>query len=103
MGRNGRTGLSLGMGMAAVVAAAAVGDSPPRPILVTSSSSGDLLESDDCAINSEPTSPTKLKKKVVFADDKGLQLEHVRTSFGALFLIGYPHCKLGGVPSGVAG
>lgn len=47
---------------------------PRRPCLV--------LKSDDSSSGSdndnEPTSPTKLKKKVVFADDRGLSLTHVR-------------------------
>lgn len=41
--------------------------SPRRPCLV---SRGEDIE--------EPLSPTKLKKKVVFADDKGMSLTHVR-------------------------
>ncbi|CAH1101592.1 unnamed protein product [Psylliodes chrysocephalus] len=45
---------------------------PKRPCLVIrptdESSSGD----------EDPTSPTRLKKKVVFADDKGMSLTHVR-------------------------
>ncbi|XP_075222149.1 glycogen binding subunit 70E [Lycorma delicatula] len=47
---------------------------PRRPCLV--------LKPDDSSSGSdndnEPTSPTKLKKKVVFADDRGLSLTHVR-------------------------
>lgn len=51
--------------------------SPRRPCLVIRppedcSSSSSSSESDD------PTSPTKLKKRVVFADDKGMPLSHVR-------------------------
>lgn len=52
--------------------------SPRRPCLVIrppedcSSSSSSSSESDD------PTSPIKLKKRVVFADDKGMPLSHVR-------------------------
>ncbi|KAJ8966069.1 hypothetical protein NQ314_003753 [Rhamnusium bicolor] len=47
--------------------------SPKRPCLV-------IRPSDECSSSSDedPTSPTRLKKKVVFADDKGMSLTHVR-------------------------
>ncbi|XP_039283279.1 protein phosphatase 1 regulatory subunit 3C [Nilaparvata lugens] len=45
---------------------------PQRPILVLRPD--DSSSSDD----NEPTSPTRHKKRVVFADDKGLSLTHVR-------------------------
>lgn len=46
--------------------------SPRRPCLVN--------RPEDCTTSSDedPTSPTRLKKKVVFADDKGMSLTHVR-------------------------
>lgn len=45
--------------------------SPRRPCLV--------IRPEDCTSSDEdPTSPTRLKKKVVFADDKGMSLTHVR-------------------------
>lgn len=49
-------------------------NSPIRPCLVKS------LKTDGYSTPNveEPTSPTKLKKKVVFADDKGMSLTHVR-------------------------
>lgn len=45
---------------------------PKRPCLV--------IRPEDASSSSEddPTSPTRLKKKVVFADDKGMSLTHVR-------------------------
>lgn len=45
--------------------------SPRRPCLVSRPDDGTSSDED-------PTSPTKLKKKVVFADDKGMPLSHVR-------------------------
>jgi protein phosphatase 1 regulatory subunit 3A/B/C/D/E len=46
--------------------------SPKRPCLV--------IRPDETSVSSDedPTSPTRLKKKVVFADDKGMSLTHVR-------------------------
>ncbi|RZC43131.1 CBM 21 domain containing protein [Asbolus verrucosus] len=46
--------------------------SPKRPCLV--------IRPDEASTSSDedPTSPTRLKKKVVFADDKGMSLTHVR-------------------------
>lgn len=45
--------------------------SPKRPCLV--------MRPDESAVSDEDfTSPTRLKKKVVFADDKGMSLTHVR-------------------------
>lgn len=44
--------------------------SPRRPCLVN--------RPDDASSDEDPTSPTKLKKKVVFADDRGMSLTHVR-------------------------
>ncbi|XP_064212097.1 protein phosphatase 1 regulatory subunit 3B isoform X1 [Tribolium castaneum] len=46
--------------------------SPKRPCLV--------IRPDDTSVcnDEDPTSPTRLKKKVVFADDKGMSLTHVR-------------------------
>lgn len=46
--------------------------SPKRPCLV--------IRPDETSVANEedPTSPTRLKKKVVFADDKGMSLTHVR-------------------------
>lgn len=43
---------------------------PQRPILV--------LRPDELSADLTPTSPTRHKKRVVFADDKGLSLTHVR-------------------------
>lgn len=43
--------------------------SPRRPCLVSRADEG---------IEEDPMSPTKLKKKVVFADDRGMSLTHVR-------------------------
>ncbi|KAJ8921893.1 hypothetical protein NQ315_008526 [Exocentrus adspersus] len=48
--------------------------SPKRPCLVIRPSE----ESSSCSSDEDPTSPTRLKKKVVFADDKGMSLTHVR-------------------------
>ncbi|XP_050305678.1 protein phosphatase 1 regulatory subunit 3B [Anthonomus grandis grandis] len=47
--------------------------SPKRPCLV-------IRPNDECCSSGDedPTSPTKLKKKVVFADDRGMSLTHVR-------------------------
>ncbi|KAJ8978397.1 hypothetical protein NQ317_006304 [Molorchus minor] len=47
--------------------------SPKRPCLVIRPSDESSSSSDE-----DPTSPTRLKKKVVFADDKGMSLTHVR-------------------------
>ncbi|XP_066150587.1 protein phosphatase 1 regulatory subunit 3B isoform X1 [Euwallacea fornicatus] len=47
--------------------------SPKRPCLVIRPIEEQCSSSDE-----DPTSPTKLKKKVVFADDKGMSLTHVR-------------------------
>lgn len=46
---------------------------PKRPCLVIRPSDESSSSSDE-----DPTSPTRLKKKVVFADDKGMSLTHVR-------------------------
>ncbi|KAF7282578.1 hypothetical protein GWI33_002300 [Rhynchophorus ferrugineus] len=48
--------------------------SPKRPCLVIRPNEDSFSSSSD----EDPTSPTKLKKKVVFADDKGMSLTHVR-------------------------
>ncbi|XP_017774054.1 PREDICTED: protein phosphatase 1 regulatory subunit 3C [Nicrophorus vespilloides] len=47
--------------------------SPKRPCLV-------IRQSDDSSSSGDedPTSPSRLKKRVVFADDKGMSLTHVR-------------------------
>lgn len=47
--------------------------SPKRPCLVIRPAEESLHP-----VIEDPTSPTKLKKKVVFADDKGMSLTHVR-------------------------
>lgn len=47
--------------------------SPKRPCLVIRPSDDSCSSGDE-----DPASPTKLKKKVVFADDKGMSLTHVR-------------------------
>lgn len=47
--------------------------SPMRPCLVKPLRTEDLPPSEE-----DPVSPTRLKKKVVFADDKGMSLTHVR-------------------------
>lgn len=47
--------------------------SPKRPCLVIRPNEDSFSSGDE-----DPTSPTKLKKKVVFADDKGMSLTHVR-------------------------
>ncbi|XP_074025710.1 glycogen binding subunit 70E isoform X1 [Leptinotarsa decemlineata] len=47
--------------------------SPKRPCLVIRPNEESSSSSDE-----DPTSPTRLKKKVVFADDKGMSLTHVR-------------------------
>ncbi|XP_072387926.1 protein phosphatase 1 regulatory subunit 3C isoform X1 [Diabrotica undecimpunctata] len=46
---------------------------PKRPCLVIRPTEETSSSSDE-----DPTSPTRLKKKVVFADDKGMSLTHVR-------------------------
>ncbi|XP_057666942.1 protein phosphatase 1 regulatory subunit 3B isoform X1 [Diorhabda carinulata] len=46
---------------------------PKRPCLVIRATEESSSSSDE-----DPTSPTRLKKKVVFADDKGMSLTHVR-------------------------
>ncbi|CAH1175683.1 unnamed protein product [Phaedon cochleariae] len=46
--------------------------SPKRPCLVI------RPNEDNFSSDEDPTSPTRLKKKVVFADDKGMSLTHVR-------------------------
>ncbi|XP_050545433.1 protein phosphatase 1 regulatory subunit 3B-like isoform X2 [Daktulosphaira vitifoliae] len=53
---------------------------PRRPCLVTRSDSDGSIgsSSGSSSDENEPTSPTKSKKKVVFADDRGLSLTQVR-------------------------
>lgn len=47
-------------------------NSPARPCLVI------RTPEDSIQVDEDPSSPTKLKKKVVFADDKGMSLTHIR-------------------------
>ncbi|KAI5748134.1 hypothetical protein M8J77_022159 [Diaphorina citri] len=47
---------------------------PVRPCLVTRPEDGNVSSGDE----NDPPSPTRIKKKVIFADDKGLSLTQVR-------------------------